>query len=264
MSIRHRLFQIKKQLQRQYTIMRTQPAGPPNFLVIGGVKCGTSSLYAYLRQHPQVVMSMGKEVGYFNSDDLNYPDHPKYEQQFRIMDDRSSDDIVAIGEATPSYCFSPAIERIYKYKPQMQLIMLVRNPIERAVSQYHMYVRKNMEERPIREAILADDAERPYHSYAYLTRGRYHEQLDLIRRYFPQRQLLVLRLEDLKADPTNFMEAVFKFLGIESIHHIAYKAYNTGQYKAIEPSFRAELQQYFEPYNQRLHQDYGIRIDDWV
>lgn len=112
----------------------TKPTDGPNFLVVGGVKCGTYSLYRYLSQHRNVLTACKKEVGYFNND-ARYLNPTWYKKQFRMPRNRSAGRYLAIGEFTPSYCFSPCIERIVEYNASIKLIMMVRGPAARAVSQ---------------------------------------------------------------------------------------------------------------------------------
>ncbi len=262
-TFRIRAYGVKMYLKRVWDFSRSHSAGGPNFLVAGGVKCGTYSLWKYLEQHPSVVVSYGKEPGYFNRPTQSYPDHKWYEKQFRVFDNRQSTDILAIGEFTPSYSFSPCIERIHEYNPNMKIILMVRNPVRRAISQYHMYVDKEQERRPIRQALFDDDGE-PHISYAYLTRGRYHEQLVLLYDHFRAEQILVQRVEDLSSEPEEVMQNITNFLGISPLSNSKYVKYNAGSYlKDIDPPLLLELQNYFAPYNAKLHNDFGIRVDDW-
>jgi hypothetical protein len=212
-----------------------------------------------------VAVGVEKELDYFNEVKHSFPDTAWYESQFRVFDKRNPEDILAIGEFTPSYCFSPCVERICQYSPRMKLIMMVRNPIDRAISQYHMYVQLGMEQRSMREAVLSDDGERPYVSYAYLTRGRYHEQIELMHRYFPGTQILVHRLEDLATAPEPVMRSVAKFLDIPALDNVEFKPWNVGNYspKAGDSELHKELREYFMPHNVMLTEKFGIRTDDW-
>jgi hypothetical protein len=263
-SLRARASWLKHRAGYAYKLHRSWSPGGPTFLVVGGVKCGTFSLYEYLRRHPNVVVSLEKELGYFNAGKHSFPDTAWYESQFRVLDTRKPHDVLAIGEFTPSYCFSPCIERIHEYNPSMKLVMLVRNPIHRAISQYHMYVQTGMEERGISEALFADDGE-PQLSYAYLTRGRYHEQIELMHEFFPDSQILVHRLEDLAQAPKPVMRSVTDFLNIPPLDGVEFKPWNVGNYSPLESDSELyrELREYFMPHNAMLTEKYGIRTDDW-
>ena len=263
--VRRQAARLKQFVGHRYMLHRSWSPGGPTFLVVGGVKCGTFSLYEYLRPHPNVVLGLEKELDYFNAVKHSFPDTAWYESQFRVLDKRTPQDILAIGEFTPSYCFSPCIERIREYSPRMKLIMMVRNPVHRAISQYHMYVQLGMEARGIREALLSDGGERPEVSYAYLTRGRYHEQIELMHRYFPDRQILVHRLEDLALAPEPVMRSVAEFLNIPPLEAVEFKPWNVGNYSptAGESELHGELREYFLPHNVMLTEKFGIRTDDW-
>jgi hypothetical protein len=264
-SLRRRAARLKQWVAHRYRLRRSWSPGGPTFLVVGGVKCGTFSLYEYLRRHPNVVVGVEKELDYFNGVKHSYPDTAWYEAQFRVFDKRKPEDILAIGEFTPSYCFSPRIERIHEYNPRMKLIMMVRNPIDRAISQYHMYVQSGVEERSMKEALLSDSGDPRYASYAYLSRGRYHEQIALMHRYFPDSQILVRRLEDLATAPGPVMRSVTDFLTIPALGTVEFKPWNVGNYSPTsgDSELYRELRDYFRPHNLLLTEKFGIRTDDW-
>jgi sulfotransferase family protein len=263
--LHRRAARLKQFASHRDMLHRSWSPGGPTFLVVGGVKCGTFSLYEYLRPHPNVVLGLEKEIDYFNAVKHSFPDKGWYESQFRVFDKRTAEDILAIGEFTPSYCFSPCIERIRDYNPEMKLIMMVRNPVHRAISQYHMYVQQGMEARGIREALLSDGGERPEVSHAYLTRGRYHEQIELMHTSFPDSQILVRRLEDLAVAPAQVMRSVTDFLNIPALEGVEFKPWNVGNYSpaAGERELHEELRAYFLPHNVMLTEKFGIRTDDW-
>ncbi len=256
MSRRKRIYELLGQIL-------TRPVGKPNFLVIGGVKCGTYSLYRYLSKHTNVVTARKKEVGYFNND-ARYQNEKWYLKQFRAPRWSKLTKDAAIGEFTPSYCFSPCIERIAQFDVNMKLIMMVRDPVARAISQYNMYVRHGLESRDIAEALLSDDGENPHLNFAYLTRGRYHEQIVNIQRHFDASNLLIKRLEDLAHDPRAVMGDITKFLNIEPLTGVQYVAHNAGQYQSPDGKLIEKLAGYFAPWNEKLQKDYGIEINDWT
>jgi hypothetical protein len=128
----------------------------PNYLIIGAQKAGTSSLFNYLSMHPQVKNSYKKEVHYF---DKNY-DKPInwYKQYFPFK--FGVNDKTMIGEATPNYLYHPFVAgRIKKTIPDVKMIVLLRNPVERVISQYFQAVRKNNEKRPLMQSLLEEEQE---------------------------------------------------------------------------------------------------------
>jgi hypothetical protein len=236
----------------------------PSFLIIGAQKCGTTTLHAYLAEHPQIAMSAEKELHYFDRE-ANYPDEVWYRGQFPPIDG-----VRAVGEATPIYCFWPGtIARIWRFDPALKLIMIMRNPIDRAISQYWMNRRWLNETMPMRAAFRLERARiapTPFEMRhrSYLARGRYRDQLENVCRWFPREQLLLLRLEDLQRDAAATLRAVTDFVSVSPFANIAMdKRENTLDYPAAEEQVRDELREYFLPMNARLHDEYGVLVDDW-
>lgn len=237
-------------------------AQPPDFLIIGVQKGGTTSLYNYLIQHPQILPASQKEVHYF---DLNYDKGPEwYLQQFppRHLDQLA-------GEASPYYIFHPHVpQRVYQFSPQIKLILLLRNPIDRAISHYYYYIKIRYETLPLEEAIAAEPqrlqgelekllADETYYSYnhqhhSYLTRGHYADQLQTWLQYFPQEQLLILKSEDLYHNPAGTFNRVLTFLNLPPHPLKTYAKHNAGDYPPINPTTYQHLKDYFRPHNGRL------------
>ena len=120
----------------------------PNFLIIGAQRCGTTSLYNYLIQHPQIVPSSKKEVHFF---DLNFHlGQSWYEKHFPEVSDN-----ILTGEASPYYIFHPLCpKRIFDYDPSVKLIVILRNPIDRAYSHYRHIVRLGHEPLKFEDALI--------------------------------------------------------------------------------------------------------------
>jgi len=240
----------------------------PTFLVIGAQKCGTTSLYHYLNAHPNIFMSERKELHYFDREH-KYPDVLWYESQFSIKD---LDNILAIGEVTPIYCFWPtSLPRIYTYKPEMKLVMLVRDPVRRAISNYWMEFNRGNETQPIEQAFMMEESRlatgmsRHWRLHAYKKRSLYHEQLEHVHHLFPSRQIFTGRLEDLSRNPKSFMEALFHFLDVPVIHLAEYKRHFSTTYspEAVPDDLLKMLYSYFRPHNMQLTRDYQITTIDW-
>jgi hypothetical protein len=242
----------------------------PSFLVVGVQKCGTTSLYHYLKSHPAVLFyPHRKEVNYFNRL-RRYPDHTWYKTLFRVDKQRNAADIKASGDITPDYCFWPGtMERIHQFKPQMKLIMLVRNPVKRAISHYWMIHGRGQDPLPLRKALAAEETRlesgdvQTILRHSYKTRGHYAEQIQEMYRYFPKEQVLICRTEDFSRDTATTMRAITDFIGVEPVQLPEYKHYLKQQYPAVPDDLRAELQNYFDPHNRALTDLTGIRTDDW-
>ena len=200
----------------------------PNFLIIGAEKCGTTALYHYVRQHPQVYMSPSKETGFFGAGGKKgrspAPGHLPTRHITDIDDYRALfqgvSEEIAIGEASPYYMYSArALGSIRQHIPDARLIAILRDPVERAYSNYLHALWLGREPFPDfaqalhhEEARVRDGWENLFH---YKRKGLYHEQL---RRYydaFGEDRIRVYLQEELKRDPVGMMQDVFRFLGVD-------------------------------------------------
>ena len=189
-----------------------------NFLIVGAQKSGTTALDAYLRAHPEIAMGIEKEVHFFDNDALfsdNTIDYSIYHNAFEPRQGH-----VLIGESTPIYMYwHEAPKRIWQYNPDMKIIMILRNPIERAFSHWNMERSRNAETLSFWEAITSEKHRLQevwplqHRVYSYIDRGFYSQQLENIWRYFPKKNTLALRTEDLNYDPQNTINKLLKFLG---------------------------------------------------
>jgi hypothetical protein len=202
----------------------------PNFLVIGAPKAGTTSLYHYLRQHPQVYMSPVKEPKFFAfeaakpSSSRRKRDRVRTShlitdiEEYRVLFAGVSDE-KAIGEASPQYLYvSGAAGRIRRYLPEARLMAVLRNPVDRAYSHHLHLVREGFERLSFSEALkkeeerIRDNWPMMWH---YKNRGFYHEQLTRYYELFEAEQIRVYLYEDLKEDPVGMMRSIFRFLGVD-------------------------------------------------
>jgi hypothetical protein len=271
------IFQLEKQrraAQEQWTVT----GALPDFVVIGGKKCGTTFLYQLLGQHPLVQPAASKELHFFDA--LFDEGAEWYRQCFpapRWEDGRRT----ITGEASPYMAHRYAPERMAQVVPQARLIALLRNPVERAYSDYQMVARKDREHKTFEEAIgLEEPAEagkaRPNEGETsededhavldedseYLSRGVYIDQLLRWAEFFPREQLLVLKSEDFFESPNETLKLVLDFLDLpewepESEELMASKR-NEGRYeREMDPVTRRRLEAYFEPHNRRLYEFLG-------
>jgi sulfotransferase family protein len=202
----------------------------PTFLVIGASKAGTTSMYGYLRAHPQVFMSAKKELKFFIPKRNWSRGIDWYEEQFD-----QANNAVAIGEASPGYTKYPRTRGvpalIAQVLPDIRLIYLVRQPIDRMISQYLRNLRRFWESELSPEKALLDDPR-------YLDPSRYAMQIEQYLEYFPREQLLIVKTEDLHAATT--MERVFRFLDVDVLTPAnlgeRYNARSSRQQRAARPS----------------------------
>jgi len=187
---------------------RTSVGQLPNFLIIGAMKAGTSSLYHYLRVHPQVFMPAAKELSFFAREPEGRRNLEWYRKQFVA----ARPDATAVGEASTMYTKYPRIpgvpERIEACIPRAKLIYVVRDPIERIRSHYQHRVAVGAERAPLERAVF----EKPI----YLDCSRYAMQIERYLRCFPREQLLVITSESLRNDRQATVTRVYEFLGVDA------------------------------------------------
>jgi hypothetical protein len=178
----------------------------PNFFIIGSMKSGTSSLYKYLRAHPQVFMPELKEPDYFVTQESFEHRRDWYQDLFRDADEE-----LAVGEASTSYTKYPDYpgvpERIAKLAPEARLIYLVRHPIERIRSHY-LHELLMSEQRETLETALAS---RP----RYVDYSRYWMQVRRFLEWFPREKLLVVKSESLRDERRETLRSICAFLGVD-------------------------------------------------
>jgi hypothetical protein len=225
----------------------------PDFLVIGAQKCGTTSAYAYLVRHPRVARPWRKEVRFFEAP-ANYAlGETWYRAHFAI---RRPETIT--GEASPGYMFyTDAPSRIARHVPDVRLIALVRNPVDRAFSHYHHLSRRGVERRSFETALDHQLPQLPAAPGAdadtYLVRGLYALQLENVLRVFPRAQLLVLASEDLLRSPEAAVARMFEFLGLSTGPPAVSRRLNAGQYATMPDGLRQRLAAFYRPHNERLY-----------
>lgn len=195
--------------------------------VIGGVqKGGTSALAHYLSGHPALALPRGKEAHVFDAPEFD--DAWLAEQvdaRYLSHFDAGEEDAIH-GDATPIYIFHPAsIQRIARYNPAMRWIVLLRDPVARAVSHYHMEKQRGDESWPLWAALTFENwrlrghrndwsAQSPLRHWTYRRRGRYAEQLRVLEQYFPREQILLVDSDRLRAQPGAVLARVCRFLDI--------------------------------------------------
>jgi hypothetical protein len=192
----------------------------PNFLIIGAGKAGTTSLYHYLRQHPQIFMSRIKETNFFAFDGQR--DTERF--SIRTLDAytalfSAAAGERALGEASPSYLvYAAAVGRIRQRLPGVKLFAQLRDPSERAYAHYLDNLDRGQERRDfasiIREYRAGVDPTAGDPGYMYLATGFYHRHLTRFLERFPRDQLLIGFYDDFKRDPMAVLRQIFRFLQV--------------------------------------------------
>ncbi|MEH7381665.1 sulfotransferase domain-containing protein [Bacillus sp. JJ1533] len=246
----------------------------PDFLIIGAQKCGTTSLYNYLIKHPNVVPAKKKEVHFF---DYQFEKGIAwYRKHFPLVFENNPNLIT--GEASPYYIFHPhAPQRISEMMPRVKIIVMLRNPVDRAYSHFQHEIRLGAETLSFEEAIEKEAArlqgekekmmkDENYYSYnhqhySYLSRGIYVDQLKAWMEKFPKKQFLIVKSEDFFYDPLTVFDRVLHFLNLPVWELNKGKKYNAGHYSKMDDVMRKHLIDYFKPHNQRLYEILGENLD---
>ena len=203
----------------------------PNFLIIGAAKAGTSTLYDWLNQHPQIYMSPIKETNFFAlvNDDLSYDsrsvvgeylsecitDIKTYQKQFKGVSNA-----IAIGEASPMYLYSSeAGNNIHKYIPTVKIIVILRDPIERAYSNFLHHIQHNLETTSSFMVGIEKEKERIQNNwwwgFHYINAGFYYVQLKRYYDRFDANQIKVVLYEDLIQNSLDTLRDILSFLGVD-------------------------------------------------
>lgn len=244
--------------QPGYQLARYQPGQLPAFLIIGTQKGGTTSLFHYLGQHPGLSPALLKEVHFFDRDENFQQGKAWYAGQFL-------GEAGQLGfEATPEYLDGEeCAARIVGTLPGVKLIVLLRDPIERAFSAWNMYRHQlpsslYYEPRSF-ETLIAQELEGLAYR-GYLERGKYVLHLRRFLKYFKASQLLLLDFDELHTQPQRLLQRCCDFLSLPA--HLPLgeaQPFNQGQYNdALPEALRSRLKDYFTPYNQRLKQEWNL------
>ena len=252
------IFQLRNEL-RAASAGESETGALPDFLIIGAQKSGTTSLYDLLTQHPHVERAALKELNYF--DRYFEKGIEWYRSQFPLPKLKGERKPIT-GEATPDYLFYPdAARRAAQVVPQARLIVLLRNPVDRAYSDYQQARRKGWETRTFEEAIEVEKAQLPASS-KYLSRSTYLDHLLRWSKHFADEQMLVLKSEDFFECTQDTMEPVLDFLELPTWEPEASEKRNRGKYEQeMHPATRQQLEEYFEPHNEKLYEHLGVEFE---
>ena len=252
-----------------HTHGRAKVGALPDFVIIGAQKAGTTALRFNLNKHPGLYLASdpdrenSSEVHFFNTDkgwDRGIDWYKSLFPRKKLIQ----------GEKTPNYINSPiAHERMHQVIPDAKLILMLRNPVNRAYSQWNHF---NQVEAPLDrgwritsfESALAE-AWRGQHKIfkSLVDQGLYIQMIEHLLQYFPREQLFIGIAERFKSDPQNELNRVFDFLGVER-KQIEHKKVHERQYEtSMEPATRTLLESLFAPYNDALFDFLGFDIPEW-
>lgn len=258
-------------LRRPYRRLTAGARALPDFLVLGAQKAGTTSLFRYLEEHPRVLPCLVKEVHYFSVQhergEAWYRSHFPTRGALARASARAGGPVLT-GESSPYYLFHPlAPARAKACVPDARLIVLLRDPAERAHSHYHHVLKYGLEDAPSFAEALDREQERlaseesasieagtavHHRNHSYAARGRYAEQLRAWLEHYPREQLCVLSAEELTRRPGAVLREALAFLGLPPFELPRYERHNPSGKPPLEPALRERLAGIFEPSNAEL------------
>jgi hypothetical protein len=285
-AARQRVKQSLRESDRHVRHATSRARMLPSFLIIGAQRAGTTSLYRYLDTHPDVVWPRSTRSEVYWSKELHFFDDRFWrglgwyraffplELTRRVARLRGQDRVAA--EASPSYLFHPAVpERVAASLPDVRLIAVLRNPVDRAYSHYQLMLRLRQEQRSFAEAlegeeeILAEEAPRVldprytshrYRRNAYVAKGLYAEQLERWFAHFPRERLLVLSIDDLATRPDEIYADVLSFLDLRPHRPPRFGRHNRLPAPPLDPDIRTRLERRFAEPNARLEELLGRKL----
>jgi hypothetical protein len=247
-----------------------------DFIIAGTQKGGTSALHYHLEQHPNITMAHGEEAHmidhprrHFFDDEERFAGKVDYDILHEGIELKRQSLIT--GSCTPIYTYwKPAMERIRNYNPRIKLIVLLRNPMDRAFSHWNMYRERKQEELGFLEAI-AEEPNRirkalPLQTRrtSYLDRGFYFEQMERVFRFFPREQVHLIKFDDFRKNTSQVVNNVFGFLGLKPLPQVKNREQNRIAYeRKITPEERHYLYQIYQADIARLEQLLGWDCSEW-
>jgi hypothetical protein len=275
-EIRHAL-----SLNRLYRSVTARGRRLPDYIIAGAQKSGTTSIWAYLNEHPNVKPALRKEVNFF---DANYDRGLDWYRSYFPLS--APDHVYATsfpetltGESCANYMFHPlAPRRIAETVPRAKIIFLLRNPVDRAFSHYQLKLRRRQESLSFDDAItaeagrLAGEEEKiisqgnyfseSHDRFSYLARGRYFDQIIRWQALFPPEQLLILESKEFYDHTGDVFRRVLNYLKLPSWQPLQFGNRFPGRYhEKMSDATRRRLVDYFAPHNERLFAHLRMRFD---
>lgn len=239
-----------------------------NFIVPGAQKSGTTALHYVLKKHSQIALPDRQELHFFDDEQifLRRVGYDGLHQHFRPTAKWS-----IAGEVTPSYLYwKPAMERIHTYNPQIKLVILLRNPIDRAFAHWNMQRFKDREALDFLPALkeeprrIAQPLSIESRRFAYVDRGLYSAQLERVFKFFPAEQVKIVKFEDFRDRKQETLDGMFDFLDVKRLHVTRDKDRNVVPYeRAMTTEERKYLVGVFATEIAKLEQTLGWDLSDW-
>lgn len=238
-----------------------------NFVVVGVQKAGTTALFDYLQDDPAYGLPDIKEVHFFDDETIDWsaPDYGPYHARFDW-----SDPTLIRGEATPIYIYWPrSLERLAAYNPAAKIVLMLRDPVERAWSHWRMETSRGVETQPFSWCIRQGRARlfdaQPWgvhREFSYVERGFYGEQIERLLELFPREQVLFLTADELRAEPSATLARVNAFLGAPPPAPVEHREVHVGQEVGgdLDPADVSFLRELYAADHEQFEALTGIRF----
>lgn len=267
-----------------------------DFIIVGAMKAGTTSLAFQLTDNPQICIPL-QELHFFDNDENFKKGLEWYESFFKECDPET-----IFGEKTPTYSYSEKVpERIFDYNPEIKIVWIFRNPVDRAYSNYWHAIKTGNENLSFAKAVKLESERIKRDIFkGYLKRSIYIEQIERYLKFFKIENMHFLIFEEFLKDPIEHMRELFKFLNVpfnnfqykdeirnitkiprtprllkksreilgeKSLFYRGFRFINTrGKkpgYAKLSPELRAKLNEYFESHNENLKILTGLNVEVW-
>jgi Sulfotransferase domain len=240
--------------------------------IVGTQKGGTTALFEFLSEHRQISTPRAlKEVHFFDDEAMfaGRPNYGKYESLFG-----SDAHAIVRLEATPIYMYwAPVASRLAAYNPETKLIMILRDPVERAISQWEMEFSRGTETEAFESALEREGEhlgrEEQHRVRSYIDRGFYGVQIRRLLRYFPREQMLLLKQDDLLAEHQKTLRRVYQFLGVDEpasfpLQRIIRPTEKSMLLPSIPADLRERLSRVFVSDLEDVERMTGLDVGDWT
>ena len=281
-SNRPRMYSVGKSFYRAFfKIYPNSIHVLPDFIIFAEGKCGTTSLYEAIVAHPNVHRALQKEIYFFDAEFQRGVSWYKRHFPFvwkKYLSTKIQGKKFLTGEATLRYCTHPyAPERAYELIPKVKLIALLRNPIDKALSTYHLQLANGREKLSFEDGLKEEESriggemekmekDENYYSanffrYSYLTRGIYINGLKKWMNTFPRAQFFFQDSESFFKNPSIALNQIYEFLNLPKFQAKQYPHYGSRKYPSMKPETRKLLIEHFKPYNEKLYKLIGKSFD---
>ena len=249
----------------------------PDFIIIGTARSGTTSLYYNICEHPCVIPAAYDEIGFFDSNyhlGINWY-RSMFPTQRKMEEVKKNTGFAITGEDTPFYIWNQLVaNRILTTLPNARLIVLIRNPVDRAYSNYHLGLRSGTENLSFEDAIKSeldrlDTVETHSENYvakftiprSYIAKGLYAEQLKIWFELFSSEQLFIVNTDDFESYPQKTLNQIYSFLRIPEINVGNLEKHKVESYGKMKSETREFLLDLYKPYNEILFNLIGQKFD---